>query len=75
MRRADLFPPHPITGDHEIRPLASARDFIEAGRRYRNCLVTLLDRALAGQVAFAEFRGEAVVELRPLALGKGWLLE
>lgn len=75
VRRADRFPPHPITGDDELRPLTSARDFIEAGRRYRNCLATLLDRALAGQVAFAEYRCEAIIELRPLTLGKGWLLE
>lgn len=75
VRRADLFPPHPITGDDEIRPLTSARDFIEAGRRYRNCLAAMLDRALAGQVAFAEFRNETIVELRPLTLEKGWLLE
>ena len=75
VRRADRFPPHPITGDDELRPLTSARDFIEAGRRYRNCLAALLDRALAGQVAFAEFRCEAIVEFRPLTLGKGWLLE
>lgn len=75
VRRADRFPPHPITGDDELRPLTSARDFIEAGRRYRNCLATLLDRALAGQVAFAEYRREAIAELRPLTLGRGWLLE
>jgi hypothetical protein len=74
VRRADRFPPHPVTGDEEIRPLTSARDFIECGRRYRNCLPTMLDRALAGQVAFAEFQRECIVEFRPLSLGKGWLL-
>ena len=75
VRRADRFPPHPITGDDDIRPLTSARDFIEAGRRYRNCLASKLDEALAGQVAFAEFQRECIVEFRPLSLGKGWLLE
>lgn len=74
VRRGDRFPQHPLTGDDEIRPLISARDFIECGRRYRNCLATMLDQALAGQVAFAEFRGAAIIELRPLTLGKGWLL-
>lgn len=75
VRRADRFPEHPVSGDDEIRPLTSARDFIEAARRYRNCLAKeKLDEALAGQVAFAEFRGETILELRPLSLGKGWLL-
>jgi hypothetical protein len=74
VRRADRFPPHPVDGDDEIRPLASPRDFIEAGRRYRNCLATKLDEALAGQAAFAEFRRVCIIEFRPLTLSKGWLL-
>ena len=74
VRRADRFPPHPIEGDGELRPLTSTRDFIEAARRYRNCLAKeKLDEALAGQVAFAEFRGECLVELRPLTLEAGWV--
>lgn len=75
IRRADRFPSHPIDGDDDMRPLNSARDFIEAARRYRNCLASMIDRALIGQVAFAEFRGEAIVELRPLTLDRGWLLD
>lgn len=74
VRRADRFPPHPVDGDDEIRPLTSVRDFIAAGRRYRNCLTSMFDEALAAQVAFAEFRREAIVEFRPLTLGRGWLL-
>jgi hypothetical protein len=75
VRRADRFPPHPVSEDHELRPLTSARDFITAARRYRNCLAKeMLDQALARQVAFAEFRGECIVEFRPLSLGQGWLL-
>lgn len=75
VRRADRFPPHPVGGDDDIRPLTSARDFIEAARRYRNCLAKeKLDETLAGQVAFAEFRGECIMEFRPLSLGKGWVL-
>lgn len=75
VRRADRFPSHPITEDDDIRPLNSARDFITAARRYRNCLAKeMLDQALAGQVAFAEFRRECIVEFRPLSLGRGWLL-
>lgn len=75
VRRADRFPSHPLHGDDDMRPLTLARDFIEAARRYRNCLASMIDRALIGQVAFAEFRGEAIVELRPLTLGRGWLLD
>ena len=74
VRRADRFPRHPLAGDEDIRPLTSARDFIEAARRYRNCLAKeKLDEALAGQVMFAEFRSECIVELRPLSLGAGWV--
>ncbi len=75
IRRADRFPPHALHGDDDMRPLNSARDFIEAARRYRNCLASMIDRALIGQVAFAEFRREAIVELRPLTLDRGWVLD
>lgn len=75
IRRADRFPSHPLHADDDMRPLNSARDLIEAARRYRNCLASMIDRALIGQVAFAEFRGEAIVELRPLTLDRGWLLD
>lgn len=75
VRRADRFPLHPVTEDDEIRPLTSARDFITAARRYRNCLAKeMLDEALAGHVAFAEVRGRCIAEFRPLSLGKGWVL-
>ena len=75
VRRADRFPEHPIALDEEMRPLNSVRDFVDAARRYRNCLVSeKLDEALAGQVAFAEFRATCIVEFRPLTLGRGWLL-
>ena len=75
VRRADRFPPHPLIGDEEIRPLASVRDYIECGRRYRNCIGTMLDEVLVGQVAFAEFRHECIIEFRPLSLGRGWLFK
>src|SRR5690606_18333689 len=39
MRRADRLPPHPVpVGDNELRPLATMRDLLEVGRKYRNCL-------------------------------------
>lgn len=73
MRRADRFPAHPLSADEDIRPLSSARDFIQTGVRYRNCLATKLPEALAGVAAYAEFRGECILELRPLSSGQ-WLL-
>lgn len=73
MRRADRFPPHPLSADEDIRPLSSARNFIETGVRYRNCLATKLAEVLAGMAAYAEFRGVCILELRPLSSGQ-WLL-
>jgi hypothetical protein len=72
-RRADRFPAHPVTEDDEIRPLATAPDMIRTGREFGNCLVEKIDDVLAGRTAFAEFRGEAILEFRPLAGGYGWL--
>jgi len=75
MRRADRLPPHPIQqGDNELRPLATMRDLLEAGRKYRNCLPHRLSEIAAGKMAIAEFRGECLVEFRPLTLGAGWML-
>lgn len=75
MRRADQLPPHPIQqGDHELRPLATIRDLLEAGRKYRNCLPHRLSEVAAGKMAIAEFRCECLVEFRPLTLGAGWML-
>jgi hypothetical protein len=77
LRQADRFPTPPLTGDHELRPLTTARDFVEAGRRFRNCLGTMIGDALVGRVAFAELASgsaPAICELRPLSGGLGWLL-
>lgn len=75
MRRADCLPPHPVPqGDNELRPLATARDLMEAGRRYRNCLSHRIADVAAGRMAVAEFRGELLMEFRPLSLGAGWAL-
>ncbi|WP_191555775.1 hypothetical protein [Brevundimonas aurantiaca] len=75
LRRADRLPPHPLSdGDNELRPLASMRDLLEAGRKYRNCLAHRLADVAAGKVAIGEFRGECLVEFRPLTQGTGWLL-
>lgn len=75
VRRADLLPSHPIsTGDNELRPFMTMRDYLDAARRYRNCLGSKLDHVAAGRLAIAEFRGEALLEFRPLTAGAGWML-
>jgi hypothetical protein len=75
LRRADRLPPHPVQeGDNELRPLASMRDLMEAGRKYRNCLAHRLADVAAGKMAVAEYRAECLVEFRPLTRGAGWLL-
>lgn len=73
LRRADYEPPHPIADDNEVRALRTVRDMAEAGRRYQNCLTSKVEDVLASRVAFAEFRGEAILEFRPMAHGVGWL--
>jgi hypothetical protein len=74
VRRADNFPPHPVQGDGEVRPFNSVPDFLGASRTYRNCLSQKIEVALVGRAAFAEFRGEAILELRRLSDGFGWML-
>ncbi len=75
LRRADRLPPNPVPeGDNELRPLTSMRDLLEAGRKYRNCLAHRLADVAAGKIAIAEFRGECLVEFRPMTRGAGWLL-
>lgn len=75
LRRADRLPEHPISaGDNELRPLASMRELLEAGRKYRNCLAHRLADVAAGKMALAEFRENCIVEFRPMTQGRGWLL-
>lgn len=75
VRRADRLPPHPIhMADNELRPLTTMKDYLEAARRYRNCLSSKLDHVAAGRLAVAEFRGEALLEFRPLTADAGWML-
>lgn len=75
MRRADRLPPHPApVADNDLRPLLTMRDLLDAGRRYRNCLQHRLSEVAAGKMAISEFRGECLVEFRPLTLDAGWVL-
>lgn len=75
MHRADRLPTHPLgEGDNELRPFTLMRDYVWAGRRYRNCLAHRLDRVASGAMAIAEFRDECLVEFRPLTIGSRWVV-
>lgn len=75
MRRADRLPPHPIQqGDNELRAVATTHDVLTVGRKYMNCLPHRLSEIAAGKMAIAEFRGEILLEFRPLSMGRGWML-
>lgn len=72
--RADRFPPHPIRGDADVRPILTADHFVRVGLSYRNCLRDRIEDALVGRAAYAEYR-DMILEFRPLANGFGWILE
>jgi hypothetical protein len=72
--RADRFPPHPIQGDAEVRPIMTADHFVRVGLSFRNCLKDRIEDALVGLAAYAEYR-DMILEFRPLANGFGWILE
>lgn len=75
VRRADRLPPHPVrVGDNELRPLLTISDYLEVARRYRNCVASKVGEIAAGRIAIAEFRGEVLLEFRPLSAGAGWML-
>lgn len=75
LQRADLLLQNPVEQDDiELRPLRSMRDVLAAGRKYRNCLRHRLSEIAAGRMALAEFRGEALLEFRPLTANAGWVL-
>lgn len=74
MRRADQLPAHPLKeGDNELRPLTDIRDHLEVARKYRNCLTGKISEVAAGRMAIAEFRGECLLEFRPLTGNGGWM--
>ena len=47
---------------------------MEAARTYRNCLAGKASQVAAGRMAIAEFRGECLLEFRPLTADGGWML-
>lgn len=75
LRRADRLPMNPIQiGDNELRPLVSTRDYLEVSRRYRNCVASKLSHVAAGRMALAEYKGDCLMEFRPItAKNGGWL--
>jgi hypothetical protein len=73
VKRADRFPPQPFEADDELTPLDTVKALTIASYRYRNCLKHQIGRAITGTAAYAEFRGNLILELQPLADG-GWLL-
>jgi hypothetical protein len=75
LNRADRFPDQPVKASSSLRPMTCGSDFVETGLRYRNCLRERIGDALMGCAAFVEFRGQAILALRPLADGYGWFLE
>ncbi|QFU30121.1 hypothetical protein [Brevundimonas sp. Bb-A] len=73
--RADRLPTNPVpAGDDELRPFTSTREYLNAARRYRNCLASKLDQVAAGRFAIAEFKNQALLEFRQLTAGAGWML-
>ena len=75
VRRADRLPSHPISmTDDAMRPFVTMRDYLEAARRYRNCLMSKLGDVAAGRFAIAEFQQTALLEFRPLTTQAGWML-
>lgn len=75
LRRADRLPHNPVQADdEELRPFTTIRDYLDAARRYRNCLATKLGDVAAGRFAIAEFQQTALLEFRPLTTQAGWML-
>ncbi|MXN67477.1 hypothetical protein GR183_21430 [Stappia sp. GBMRC 2046] len=76
-RKADRFPTGPEIRTDRFRPLSSATDMIEAGRRFRNCLGKKIRDVLLGRYYYLEWAVSpgAVVELKPLSDGRNWLVE
>jgi hypothetical protein len=75
--RADTLPPAPLpyAGDVALKPLVSASDMKEVGRRHGNCLASKMTLVALGRVVYYEFsdHGGAVAEVVALSENK-WLL-
>jgi hypothetical protein len=79
VRRADRFPDQPVVASPQLKSLKTARDLTLASFKFRNCLGSKgIEDAVIGAAAFLEFMHddkEAILELRPLAGGFGWVLQ
>ncbi len=64
----------PFQGDSEAVLLATGAAILDAGRRYRNCLKTMVHNTLAGHSYFYEFGQQQVVaHVRMLSDGTGFV--
>lgn len=75
---ADRFPPLPLSAHPALIPLMTAKEMERAGERYRNCLKTLIPRAMLGSAAYYvltldQIGFPVIVELEPLSNGS-WRL-
>jgi hypothetical protein len=76
--RADTLPPAPLpyAGDEALKPLVSASDLKEAGRRHGNCLASKATLVALGRVVYYDFRGHGGAVAEVVALSEGrWLLD
>lgn len=72
----ERFDPAPFPVHPDMRRLGGAMALEEAGRRFRNCLATYVDRAAMGTVALYEWAGPEPVALAFARDGFfGWRLE
>lgn len=71
VRRADLELGQPIPADDDATPIRTIHEMIITSRRFRNCLGTnkRIVSALRGRTAYANFKGQAIIEFMALSDG------
>ena len=75
---ADRFPLSPLAAHPALTPLMTSKDMERAGEKYRNCLKTLIPRAILGSAIFYvltldQIGFPIIVELEPLSNGSSRL--